>query len=282
MSEQAALPVSGPAPVGASEQQQQPAVIPTTDTPEGAQPEGQAQGEGAEGQEETKAKPEKTPEQRELDRARRKIDRLVRQREELRAQVGQRLPNGGEVSDNQATEGDSERLTLSRAELQSMVRAEAEKLAPAIKEQQAGIEQRAKIVEGLAKEWGKDKFDALASDLNEAFDGLTDRSGRPKPATDAIFESDDPKALIEYLADPENADEAESLSRMTDRQLGRAMARLEDKVQALKKSDKPQPSRLPPPIENGRGAGSSQSSMPDPSNVKAYVKWANEQERKRA
>lgn len=281
MSEQAALPAVGDIPAGASEQLQQPA-----GAQQGSQPEGQTQGEGGtepEGQDDAaKAKPEKTPEQRELDRARRKIDRLVRQREELRAQVGQRLPNQAEASDNQAPEGDSERLTLSRAELQSMVRAEAEKLAPTIKEQQAGIEQRTKIVEGLAKEWGKDKFDALASDLNEAFDGLADSKGRPKPATDAIFESDDPKALIEYLADPDHADEAEALSRMTDRQLGRAMARLEDKVAALKKADKPQPSKLPPPIENGRGAGSTQTSMPDPSNVKAYIKWANEQERKRA
>lgn len=282
MSEQAALPAAGDIPAGASEQQ--PAGH--TATSEGAQQEGQTQGEdgtNTEGHDDAaKAKPEKTPEQRELDKARRKIDRLVRQREELRAQVGQRLPNHAEVSDNQTTEGDSERLTLSRAELQSLIQEEATRLAPAIKEQQAGIEQRAKIVEGLAKEWGKDKFDALASDLNEAFDGLADSNGRPKPATDAIFESDDPKALIEYLADPENADEAESLSRMTDRQLGRAMARLEIKVAALKKSDKPQPSKLPPPIENGRGAGSSQSSMPDPSNTKAYIKWANEQERKRA
>ncbi len=51
---------------------------------------------------------------------------------------------------------------------------------------------------------GRQKFDAYASDLDDAFGGLVGQDGKPKPATDAIFESEMPAALIEYLADPEN------------------------------------------------------------------------------
>jgi hypothetical protein len=250
---------------------QQPAEQPADQTAE-------AQQEGGE-QAEKPAAAEKTPEQRALERAERKIGRLVRQREELRAQLTQGLRTPPIESDNRPPEADSEPLQLSRAELQELIKAEAAKLAPTIKQQQDGIEQRAKLVEGLSKEWGSEKFDSLARDLNEAFDGLTDTSGKPKAATDAIFESDDPKGLIEYLANPDNADEAEQLSRLTDRQLGRAIARLEMKVAAQKKSDKPQPSKVPAPVETGRGQGSI-NRAPDPANTKAWIKWANEREAK--
>lgn len=213
-----------------------------------------------EGAEAEQPKKEKSPEERELDRARRKIDRLYRQREELRAKLNQGLQNEQNPARNHS-ESDSEPLTLSRAELQELIDKRANELAPEIKNQQAEIEHRRKVISDLEKSWGKPKFDSLAEQLNEAFDGLTDRQGRPKPATDAIFETDEPSKLIEYLSDPDNADEAEAISRMGALQAGRAIAKLETTLKE-KPKDKPQPSKVPPPIEEIKGSGA-----PSPKNL---------------
>ena len=225
---------------------------------------------------EKEARPEKTPEQRELDRARKKIDRLVRQREELRAQVprAQNLRPGQIAGTNQQPQDDSEPLTLTRAKLQQIVQEEAARLVPAIKEQQAETEQRQKVVASLAKSWGRERFDELAEDLDRSFGGLADAHGRPKPATDCIFEADDPAALIEYLADPENDEEAEALGRMNDRQAGRAIAKLEAKIAG--RSDKPRASNAPRPLNAVRGTGSvdkDPSAMSDPE----FAAWRRRQ-----
>lgn len=199
---------------------------------------------------------EKTPDERERIRLQRRIDRLLQQRGELRARLNDPQLTRQQIErNNEAQQSDNETLSLSRQELQDLIDREARKLAPSIKQQEAVIERRAAIVQGLAKDWGKEKFDALASDLDDAFDGLTDRNGQPKPAADAIFEADDPRALIEYLADPDHADEAEAISRMSAVQAGRAIAKLETKLTAEKAKAKPQPSRASPPIEDIRGQG---------------------------
>jgi hypothetical protein len=244
--------------------------------------------EKAEGEqsEADKAKPEKTPEQRQIDRQQRKIDRLVRQREELRAQIG-RSPNPQDLrapaigDTNRQPQDDSEPVSLSRADLQRLVKEEAAKLAPTIKQQEAEIEHRQTVIQSLAKTWGQEKFDTLAADLDDSFGGLADASGRPKPATEAIFEADDPAALIEFLADPDNADRAEAIGRMNPLQAGRAIAKLEAELAAKKAESKPQPSKAPRPVEALRGGGTS-NTAPDPADTKAWMKWANEQERKRA
>lgn len=240
--------------------------------------------EGAKAEGEAKeAKPEKTPEQREIDRMRRKIDRLVRQREELRARTGnpQDLRQTPIDDTNRAEQDDSEPVSLSRADLRRLVKEEAAKLAPTIKQQEAEIEHRQTVIQSLAKTWGQEKFDTLAADLDDSFGGLADASGRPKPATEAIFEADDPAALIEFLADPDNADRAEAIGRMNPLQAGRAIAKLETELAAKKAESKPQPSKAPRPVEALRGGGTS-NTAPDPADTKAWMKWANEQERKRA
>jgi hypothetical protein len=267
MSDIEALPVAEEVPAEVGEKQ---VLEPAKDSPEVEEAKDEAKEE---------AKPEKTPEQREIDRMRRKIDRLVRQREELRAQNNGRLQETPIGDTNRQPQDDSDTLSLSRAELQQMVKDEAARLAPVVREQQAEIEHRQSVVKSLASTWGQEKFDALASDLDDVFGGLADRSGKPKPATDAIFEADDPAALIEYLADPDHADEAEVIARMGDRQAGRAIAKLEAKLSAAKSEAKPKASKAPAPLEATRGTGTT-SGAPDPRDTKAWVKWANEQERK--
>lgn len=229
-------------------------------------------------QEDQPERKEKTPEEREIARLRRRVDNLTRKKYEYEAQLqSQPTSRNNEVPNDSQ---DDEPVQLSKRELLALIDQEAKKLAPTIKQQDAEIEHRKAVVQNLAKTWGPEKFDSLASDLDAAFEGLADRSGKPKPATDAIFESEDPASLIEYLADPDHADEAEAISHMNAVQAGRAVAKLELKLAAQKDSAKPQPSKAAAPIEPARGKASL-NTAPDPSDTKAWMKWANEQERKR-
>jgi len=270
MLEETALPDATEQVAGASDQ-------PTTDAPA---IDLAVKAEDAEATKDAAEKPAKTEAERAQDRMQRKIDRLVRQREELRAQLGNRQdlrqPAIGDT--NAPQQDDSDTLSLSRAELAAMVKTEAAKLAPTIKQQEAEIEHRRGVVASLAKQWGSEKFDSLAADLDEAIGGLADRGGRPKPVADAIFESDAPAALIEYLADEDNADEAEALARMNPIQVGRAIAKLESKLAATKASDKPQRSNAPAPVESVKASGA--SFEPDESKM-TDAQWARHQESKR-
>lgn len=236
---------------------------------------GAAEGEGNAASAEQQK--EKTAEQRELARLRRRVDNLTRQKYELRAAV---TPAQQQQQQQQhADENDDEPVSMTRAELQRHIAEQAKQLAPALTQQQAVVDRRQGVVASLAKEWGTEKFDTLASDLDDVFGGLADRSGAPKPATDAIFESDNPKGLIEYLTDPDNVEEAERIATMSPTQAGRAIARIEDKITAAGKAGKPKPSNAAAPLEAPRNGAGKTSSMPDPSNTKAYIAWANAQER---
>lgn len=222
----------------------------------------------------------KTEQEREISRLRRRVDTLTRQKYDREAQLQQLQSQAPRRNnDDQHESQDDEPVQLSKRELQDLIDRRAKELAPTIKQQDAEIEHRKAVVQNLSKAWGQEKFDSLASDLDAAFEGLADRSGKPKPATEAIFESEDPASLIEYLADPENADEAEAIARMDHLKAGRAIAKLELKLSALKEDAKPQPSKAPQPIEPARGKGTV-NTAPDPKDTKAWMKWANEQERK--
>ena len=235
-----------------------------------------SEGEG-ETKPEAEAKPEKTAEQREIDRLRRGIDRRTRQLSDARAQLD--LTRGQSRVDNQPTADDSEPLSLTRAQLAELVKAEATRLAPALRSETAEIERRQGVIQSLAKTWGQEKFDEVSSDLDEAFGGLTDRSGRPKPATEAIFEADEPAKVIEWLSDPENVDEAERISKLGPLQAGKAIAKLEAKLSTLTPKPTTKVSTAPAPLEAVRGQGNT-AGAPDPSDTKRWIAWRNEQERK--
>ena len=247
--------------------------------PETTQVEGAELEAGTE--EETKEqKAEKTPEQREIERLRRGLDRKTRQREEARAEAAllrDQLTRGVKNPNNHDTD-DSEPLTLTKAELAEFVKAEAAKLAPTIQSEKAESERRQGVITSLEKTWGKERFDEVSSDLDEAFGGLTDRSGRPKPAIEAVFEADEPAKVIEWLADPDNVDEAERISKMGAVQAGRAIAKLELQLSAESQKSKPRASKVPAPLESIRGGGV--NAEPDESKM-TDVQWAKHQEAKR-
>lgn len=264
------LPVSG-TPASAA-----PATDAPTDQSQEHETGAAANPETPEGEEKHEEKPAKTPEQREIDRLRKSTARLTRQREEARAQLALTRSSNGNTNPDNATNNDT--LSLTRAEFDAEVTKRAQALAPTLQSQKAEFEHRQSVVEGLAKSFGQERFDELAADLDDAFGGLADAHGKPKPATDAIFHSDDPKALIEYLADPDNEDEAETIAAMGAVQAGRAIAKLEAKIEAAKKDAKPKPSNAPKPLEAVKGGGAPKG-MPNPLDTKAYIAWANEQER---
>jgi hypothetical protein len=221
---------------------------------------------------EAKAKPEKTPEQREIDRLRRRVDNLTRQKYELRANAP-----APQQQHHQQGQDDNEPVTLTRAELQRQIAEQAQRLAPSLSEQNAEIERRQGVVSSLAKDWGQEKFDTLSSELDEAFGGLSDRSGTPKPATEAIFYAENPKAVIEYLTDPDNADEADRISRMSAVQAGRAIGKLEDQLAAEKSQAKPKPSNAPKPLEPARSSGGVTNKDPSKMNDAEFAAWRRQQ-----
>ena len=232
--------------------------------------------------EESAAKPEKTPEERERQRMQRGIDRRTRQLAEARAEaefLRQQLTQGRGKQDNPASADDSEPLSLTRAQINEMVKAEAEKLAPTLKDQALEVQRRQSVIESLAKTWGQEKFDELSSDLDDAVGGLTDSSGSIKPAIEAIFEADEPAKVIEYLADPDNLEEAERIAKMGPMQAGKAIAKLEAKLSTQAPKPKTKVSNAPAPLEAVRGQGKV-SGAPDPSNTREWIRWRNEQERK--
>lgn len=235
--------------------------------PESNEPE---EGEGGE------EKPQKTPEQLEINRLRKATARLTRQREEARARlayVQQQIPQATTQTD------DGETLSLTRAELAELVNQQAEQLAPTIQKQQAQVEQREAVLQGLLKSVGKEGYDELTGNLEDAFNGFTDNQGNMKPCLDAVFYAEKPQAVMKYLADPDNFEEAESIASMNAIQAGRAIARLEFKLEEASKNAKPKPSNAVKPLEAVKG-GATIKGMPDPSDTKAYIAWANEQDRR--
>lgn len=251
-------------------------------------PEQEAQTVQAEGQQTEQGnepeKKEKQPWEREIRRKDRRIDtltaryaRLQAEHEQLMSQVT--LTQQQRANSNQSPQDEDHPVSLTRKELDELIERASEKKAATLSQKRSIEEQRRSVVQGLAKEWGREKFEAYTSDLDAAFDGVTDDKGVWKPASEAVLESEMPGALIEYLADPDNAEEAEKLSRMTAIQAGRYVAKLETKLSAKRDEAKPQRSNAPAPVEPVRSGGKVNQS-PDPKDTKSWMRWRNEQEAK--
>lgn len=231
--------------------------------------EGQAEGEQAE----KPAKPEKTQEQREIERLRRRVDNLTRQKYELRASA----PQPAQQQQRDASQGDGETVTLTRSELERMTTERAKELAPMVKQQQEESERQHGVIQSLAKQWGTERFKEITDDLDDVLGGMANGSDF-KPATLAILESDAPREVIEFLTDPDNADDAQRVRSAPSHRVGREIARIEVKLKEQKARAKDQPSNAARPLESVKGGGVP-SGMPNPSDTKAYIAWANAQER---
>ena len=227
-------------------------------------PEGQ-DGEEA-GTKDDQPKKEKTHEEREIARLRRRVDNLTRQKYELQSRPLRETENQG---DNRPQQADSDTLSLSRAELNQLVEQQARRLAPTISKQDAEIEHRNVSLKGLVKELGTERFQELTDDLASVFDGSKQL---------AILETDNPRALLEYLTDPDNADEAKRIAGMSDFHAGRALVGIETKIKAAADKAKPVPSKAGAPLEPLRSEASAPNGMPNPANTSAYIAWANKRD----
>lgn len=206
-------------------------------------------------------KPEKHPLEKELAKERRRINRIVEQREQARAEAAQmraeieRLRGGLQSERNGGDNADD-------ADVLKIPRSELPKVLERLKGEADSEQENRKAVQRMAKELGDD-FRTVTNELAEII-----------PSADlqfAVAASEAPAELARYLIDPDNADEAERIARMSPLQAGRALAKIEAKLAASK--DKPQPSKAPKPVEPVRGAGSAESAAP--ANMEAYMAWAN-------
>ena len=94
----------------------------------------------------------------------------------------------------------------------------------------------------------------LTNELSEVFDAAKQL---------AVLDADDPAALLKYLTDPENADEAEEIGRLGDIAAGKRLARIEATLAAAPKTPAKQISKVPAPIESIRGQGRPATGLSD-------------------
>lgn len=192
-------------------------------------------------------KPERHPLEKELAKERRRISRLVEQREISRAEAAQlraeldRLRGNDlqntRTDDKNSAEDDSDVVRIPRSELPKL----AERLQSEASERQALQRAASEMRKALG-----DDFERVTDELAEIFNA---------DLQFAVAASEAPAELARYLTDPDNADEAERIKRMSPIQAGRAFAKIEAKLAA--KPEKPQPSKAPKPVEPVRGGGGS-------------------------
>lgn len=93
-----------------------------------------------------------------------------------------------------------------------------------------------------------------------------------RPIVEALIDSDIPAKLMLHLQ--QNPAEVDRIAKLSPARQAAEIGKLEDKVAQQKP-----PARSNAPTALGGAKGSAPGSMPDPGNTKAYIKWANEQER---
>lgn len=231
MTEETALPEAAAPEATAGAGDQQNTAAPAEDQQQ-EQPEGEQ-------------KPEKHPLEKELAKERRRISRLVEQREISRAEAAQLRAELERLRspDLQNTRTDDKNSADDESDVVRIPRAELPKLLEKAQSEAQQRESLRKAASEMRKALGDD-FQRVTDELAEVFDA---------DLQFAVAASEAPAELARYLTDPDNADEAERISRMTPLQAGRAIAKIEAKLAA--KPEKPQPSKAPKPVEPVRGGG---------------------------
>jgi hypothetical protein len=221
-----------------------------------------------------------TDEQKTIRKMQRRIDRLTakrggteRENEILRQHLEsahRQLQAAGRQGDEEGEggQGRPQSRQLTDADIDRIASERAQEL-----HQRSAVGQRldAVVMAGRKLEGFDDAVDAVAEIVPFA-----DRQGRPTPFIEAVLDCDDPAAVLKHLGD--NPDEAEDFADLTPAQLGRRLAKLEDK---LKQGAKKQTSAAPAPL---RPVNSSASSLePDPEkDASAWIRARNKQQATRA
>jgi hypothetical protein len=219
-----------------------------------------------------------TDEQKAIRKMQRRIDRLTakrggteRENELLRQQLSdlERRLQTATSHQGDGDEGQGEPKPKGRqfteADIERMAQARAKEL-----HQQTSISQRvAKVLDAGSKLEG---FNAAVDAVAEVVP-FTDRQGRPTAFIEAVLDADAPAALLKYLG--ENPEEAEDLVDLSPAQLGRRLAKLEDRLKAdAKKATSAAPKPLKPVNGNSSGGGNE----PDPEkDAEAWIRSRNKQ-----
>jgi hypothetical protein len=201
--------------------------------------------------EETAAARELAALKKQLAKAEKRRDTIWAQRQEareearaLKERMGLTTRPIGDTNHEEAA--DSDTVSLSRAELQQMIDREAKRLAPTVKEQQDAIESRKKVARTLLEDLGPDKYQELTDDLADLL---------PPDAQLLVLETDSPRALIEYLTDPEHEAETKAIGKLSAYQQGMKLGLLSAQLKAKRSRDKPMPSKAAAPIEPVKSQG---------------------------
>lgn len=209
----------------------EPTVIPEvvelapTDSGEGEQPE------------ESEAKPEKTAEQKELERLR----RMLTKRDRTQGKMHQELQLARQQLEQRRQETPAEPVEPGSVDPYRL----AEKIST-IKEVTARSNAIAK--EGSTR---FDDFSASLTSLVEEVGELFDKEGLPTPIGEAILDSKDSAALIDFLGT--NPDVAAELEGLTPTKLGRKFAEIEAQMKAAPVKPVSKASEPISPIRGGAG-----------------------------
>lgn len=225
------------------------------------------------GQQEKAEKAEVDPREKELRKANRRINNIVSQREQARAEAAQLRAELEKLRNNAQNTGTVRNDSDDDADVLKIPRS----ALPKFKEQ---IRREAELERGIEELRVK-----MSEQLGDEFEEVTDYLARSLHFSEdlqfAVAASEAPAELARYLNDPDNAKEAMRIAQMPSYLAHRALVKIEEKLTA-RKNDKPQPSKAATPLQPARASAStSNNGMPDPKDTKAWVAWANAQERKR-
>lgn len=223
-------------------------------------------------QAEEAAKKELTAEQKRIRKLETDVRRLVDARGRARAEAAQlkEMLQQRSIGDTNHSSGDdSETLSLSKADFERMVRERAERLAPDLMRQKSEEEKLVSAARSLHEKVGAERFESMTAELAEVL---------PRDHQLMLLRAKDPVEVVSYLTDPDNADELEAIGRMDAFDAGQAIGEIRAKLKAARAEAKQQPSKAAAPLEPVRGGGTV-NRAPDPKDTKAWIKWANEQER---
>lgn len=185
--------------------------------------------------------PALTAEQKTIRKLERRIDKLTAQKGELtraaQAELG-RLQ--AQLEAKGSAEDDDEKPTLTRDDFERLATEKARELRnqETVAEKVSSVLKLGKKIEG---------FDAAVNALSDEVPFIN--RGRPTPFIQAVLDSDMPAEVIHYLG--ENTDEAAEYVGLSEAQIGRRLARLEDK---LKRSAIAKKSAAPAPLKPVKGA----------------------------
>lgn len=212
--------------------------VPTEIKPEIVDP-GSTDSETSNG-DESEAKPEKTAEQKEIERLRRQVTKAQRNNGRLHQEAQTYKQQVEQYSQQQTPQEQGERREP---------QADPHQLAREI----ATVEKVTELSNKVAQE-GRSKFkdfDASLGTVIEEAGELINSNGKPTAIGAAILESDTPAALIDFLG--KNPDLASELEGLTPTQLGRRIERIEAQMKTTVAKPASKASEPISPLKGGSG-----------------------------